>query len=94
MLRARKILSYVAERIEPAPAEGSEPAESAMRVEEYLELYCQNQLIPPKMTLATIRAHVWRGGGDILLYYKANGKKEILHAPAAVEEVEEEEGDP
>jgi WD repeat-containing protein 48 len=31
------------------------------------------------MTLATIRAHIWRGGGDVLLYYKANGKKEIKH---------------
>jgi WD repeat-containing protein 48 len=29
------------------------------------------------MTLATIRTHVWRGGGDVLLYYKANGRKEI-----------------
>jgi WD repeat-containing protein 48 len=30
------------------------------------------------MTLASIRAHVWRGGGDVLLYYKANGRKEII----------------
>lgn len=29
------------------------------------------------MTLASLRAHVWRGGGDVLLYYKANGRKEI-----------------
>jgi WD repeat-containing protein 48 len=35
------------------------------------------------MTLASIRAHVWRGGGDVVLYYKANGKKEIKHAPSA-----------
>ena len=33
------------------------------------------------MTLATIRSHLWRGGSDIILYYKANGKKKILHAP-------------
>lgn len=33
------------------------------------------------MTLATIRSHLWRGGGDVVLYYKANGKKAILHAP-------------
>jgi WD repeat-containing protein 48 len=33
------------------------------------------------MTLASIRAHVWRGGGDVLLHYKANGRKEIKHAP-------------
>jgi len=75
MLRARKILGYVAERIEPA----QDPA-TAMPPEEYLELYCNNQLIPPKMTLATIRTHIWRGGGDVLLHYKANGKKKILHS--------------
>lgn len=39
------------------------------------------QPVPPTMTLATIRTHLWRGGGDIALFYKANGRKEILHAP-------------
>lgn len=29
------------------------------------------------MTLATIRTHLWRTSGDMILYYKANGKKEI-----------------
>ena len=29
------------------------------------------------MTLATIRTHIWRSSGDIILFYKANGKKEI-----------------
>lgn len=29
------------------------------------------------MTLATVRAHVWRGGGDVMLHYKANGRREI-----------------
>ena len=35
------------------------------------------------MTLASIRAHVWRGGGDVLLQYKANGRKEIKSTPYA-----------
>jgi WD repeat-containing protein 48 len=35
------------------------------------------------MTLATIRTHVWRGGGDVLLFYKANGRKQIDNAPHA-----------
>lgn len=98
MLRARKILAYVAERIEPASSAPStadsssssssskSTSESSLRPEDYLELYCNNQLIPPKMTLATIRAHVWRGGGDVLLYYKANGRKRILQAPGGGEE--------
>jgi WD repeat-containing protein 48 len=41
------------------------------------------------MTLATVRSSMWRGGGDVLLYYKANGRKEIKHvsasAPAALD---------
>jgi WD repeat-containing protein 48 len=82
MLRARKILAYVAERIEPAPMPGKEDP-NALKPEEYLELYCNGQLVPPTMTLATIRAHVWRGGGDVLLYYRANGKKQIRHVPQA-----------
>ncbi|OCL14563.1 WD repeat protein-like protein [Glonium stellatum] len=81
VLRARKILSYVAERIEPAP---ENPDPDALKPEEYLELYCQNQLISPTMTLASIRAHVWRGGGDVILFYKSNGRKEIQHAPRAL----------
>ncbi|KAI6912695.1 WD40 repeat-like protein [Hortaea werneckii] len=85
MLRAKKILAYVAERIEPAPPaapSGDEEAdaEAALKPEEYLELWCQNQIIPPTMTLASIRSQIWRGGGDILLYYKANGKKDIMGA--------------
>lgn len=48
MLRARKILGYVAERIEPAlTKEEQEQAESdgtALRPHEYLELYCNGQV--------------------------------------------------
>ncbi|KAF2761584.1 WD40 repeat-like protein [Pseudovirgaria hyperparasitica] len=80
MLRARKILAYVAERIEPAE---ENPPEDALKPEDYLELYCNDKLVPMTMTLATMRTHVWRGGGDVLLYYKANGRKEIQHAPTA-----------
>lgn len=41
---------------------------------------CMYQVVPPTMTLATIRSHLWRGGGDIVLYYKGNGKREIKSA--------------
>jgi WD repeat-containing protein 48 len=37
------------------------------------------------MTLATLRTHVWRGGNDIILHYKANGRKEIPMPPPAEE---------
>ena len=46
MLRAKKILGYVAERIEPAPVKGSEDekAREELRPEGYLELWCQGQV--------------------------------------------------
>lgn len=34
------------------------------------------------MTLATLRAYIWKGGNDVVLHYKGNGKKELpLAAP-------------
>ncbi|KAG6013658.1 hypothetical protein E4U43_007172, partial [Claviceps pusilla] len=74
MLRVRKILAYVAERIEDEPEEAGS---DELAPEEYLELYCNDQLLDPLMTLATIRTHVWKSGNDVVLYYKANGRKEI-----------------
>ena len=43
MLRARKILAYIAERIEPTPTK-EELEQGVMKPEEYLEIYCQNQV--------------------------------------------------
>ncbi|KAJ5945837.1 hypothetical protein N7454_002676 [Penicillium verhagenii] len=80
MLRAKKVLAYVAERIDPSNPD--DPEDSVMPAEEYLELYCQKTLCPPNMTLATIRSCLWRTSGDMILYYKANGKKEIRSPPS------------
>jgi WD repeat-containing protein 48 len=50
------------------------------------------QLLNPLMSLATLRTHVWKGGNDIVLHYKANGRKEIkpfiVPEPAAPAEPE------
>ncbi|EAQ86764.1 hypothetical protein CHGG_08017 [Chaetomium globosum CBS 148.51] len=92
MLRVKKILAYVAERIDPVP-EGEEPAPDALKPEEYLELYCNDQLLPLKMTLATLRTHAWRGGNDIVLHYKANGRKEIPMPPPVEVEVATDESE-
>ena len=75
MLRAKKVLAYVAERIE-TPSEQPDP--EIIKPEDYLELYCQDQLVPHNTTLATLRAHVWKTGGDVILYYKSNGKRPEL----------------
>ncbi|KAL8853259.1 MAG: hypothetical protein Q9221_001870 [Calogaya cf. arnoldii] len=75
MLRAKKICAYVTERIEPQP---ERPDPHALKPEDYLELYCQDKLVPPNTTLATLRAYIWKTGGDVLLYYKSNGQKPEL----------------
>jgi WD repeat-containing protein 48 len=91
MLRVKKILAYVAERIEVA---SENPELDALRPEDYLELYCYDQVsaypnlrnisdrakkLPITMSLATLRAHVWKGGADVMLYYKSNGLKPIRY---------------
>lgn len=54
MLRARKILGYVAERIEPAPTKEEQEEAAAdgtsLRPHEYLELYCNGQVHLPHHT--------------------------------------------
>ncbi|KKF92263.1 UBP9-binding protein bun107 [Ceratocystis platani] len=116
MLRVRKILGYVADKIDPIPQpkikptrirqEGMEQApgsggsqnqqgedaldeeeeeenegEARPNPEEYLELYCNDQLLPVSMSLATLRAHVWKSGSDVMLYYKSNGRRTIPPPP-------------
>ena len=44
MLRAKKVLAYVAERIDPADPD--DPDANPFKPEEYLELYCQNTVSP------------------------------------------------
>lgn len=41
------------------------------------------------MTLATLRAYIWKGGNDVVLYYKANGRKDIPLSPP-----EQQQGQP
>jgi WD repeat-containing protein 48 len=38
------------------------------------------------MSLATLRAHVWKGGADVMLYYKSNGRKPIRYEKATPED--------
>ncbi len=61
MLRARKILGYVAERIEPAPTkEEIEKAEAnggLLKPEDYLELYCNGQVREDPQISLTIGCH-------------------------------------
>ncbi|RAL67183.1 hypothetical protein DID88_007960 [Monilinia fructigena] len=89
MLRVKKILAYVAERIEPA---SEQPDPEELKPEDYLDLYCYEQKLPITMSLATLRAHVWKGGADVMLYYKSNGKRNIKYEKAVGESGERGQG--
>ena len=80
MLRSKKILGYVSERIEAPPDPDNPRLGDDLKAEEYMDLICQGQVVPPNMTLATLRVHMWRTGGDVVLHYKENGKKEFRRA--------------
>ncbi|KAH6574117.1 hypothetical protein BASA62_002601 [Batrachochytrium salamandrivorans] len=73
MLRVKKVMGYVSEKlgieIEPVWQDTLNQgtlSESAIR----LDIYCNDKVIPPRTSLATIKHHVWKLGGDIPLMYK------------------------
>ncbi|CAJ0761060.1 15318_t:CDS:2, partial [Entrophospora sp. SA101] len=41
----------------------------SLKPETWLELLCQDQVLPPTMTLATIKTHVWKLPGDLTMTY-------------------------
>lgn len=82
-----------AKHVEPDLEQEREPEQGEdLKAEEYLELYCQGQKVDPNTTLATLRVHVWRTGGDVVLFYKSNGRKKLrVPHPATVPSREESE---
>ncbi|KAF9192874.1 hypothetical protein BGZ51_004637 [Haplosporangium sp. Z 767] len=44
--------------------------QESLRPENWLEILCNDQVLTPTMTLATIRAHYWKTGSDVVLTYR------------------------
>ncbi|KAG0055558.1 hypothetical protein BGZ83_008169 [Gryganskiella cystojenkinii] len=44
--------------------------EYRLRPENWLEILCNDQVLSPTMTLATIRTHHWKSGSDVVLTYR------------------------
>lgn len=107
MLRAKKIVSYVGERLPPdalpagatkgiAPGTGEGEAGTVVWVgkpEDWLELICQGQIIQPQQTLTTLRSHVWKSGGDVSLFYRRKDWKEVKERVQSESGNEREEDD-
>ncbi|CAO3698779.1 unnamed protein product [Rhizopus stolonifer] len=64
MLRVRKLLQYIAEKLK-------------IEDESSLELLCGDTILTPTMTLAAIRQHILKTGGDIPLCYRLKDENTI-----------------
>ncbi|CAG8550507.1 8358_t:CDS:2 [Rhizophagus irregularis] len=51
-----------------------EERNNAMKPELWLELICQDQVLSPTMTLATIKSHIWKFSGDLTMTYRMRVK--------------------
>lgn len=76
MLIVRKVMEHVYEKIlYPPPLESADdavrlPPPLPPRIEEKVELYCNDQKLDPEMDLRTVKHFIWKQGGDLVLLYK------------------------
>ncbi|KAF9583033.1 hypothetical protein BGW38_010379 [Lunasporangiospora selenospora] len=62
----------------------------SLRPESWLEILCNDQVMSPTMTLATIRAHYWKTGSDVVLTYRYRLKsqaRQYLQQPMQPQQV-------
>lgn len=67
VLRAHKIATFIVERFDEKLPESEAPDFKAYK---FIELVCLDQIIPFDMTLATIKARIWKKSGDVVLNYR------------------------
>ncbi|KAI5807257.1 hypothetical protein DFH27DRAFT_590196 [Peziza echinospora] len=107
MLRARRIMAYISERlpiehypegaiVPPAagvPTDGAPPkhVEPSLKPEDWLELLCHEQLVPMNMTLATLKGHVWKNAGDVMIYFRRKDWREVSERQKEPENATEHE---
>lgn len=66
MLRIRKVLPYIFERLNLEEFDDL----NVDNVEDWLELVCVDEVLDNDLTLATLRSFVWKRGGDVKLLYR------------------------
>ncbi|KAI8086121.1 WD40-repeat-containing domain protein [Halteromyces radiatus] len=68
VLRIRKLLQYVAEKIELDP----------LPEVDDLELLCGDTVLTPTMTLASVKQHILKSSGDVILAYRYKNEASSL----------------
>lgn len=70
MLRVSKVLEFTAERFTDPTIEML----NHVPVEEWLEVTCRDKILPLHMTLATVKARIWKSNSDVELCYRRKTK--------------------
>jgi len=65
MLRIKKLLAYVVEKLDPAAA-----TMPNRKPEQWLEMVCGTAVLDPHSTLAYAQHQIWKSGGDLQLQYR------------------------
>lgn len=74
LIRVHKIMGYILEKFEKKTDE----MKRDQKVQEWLELSCNGEVLPTNMTLITIKTRVWRNLGDVVLKYRRkSGTKKV-----------------
>lgn len=77
MIRVKKIMFYILEKFQYRTPEMKKmypyaniKFENSIKVEEWLEILCNNEILPSDMTLLTVKTKIWKSSGDIVLKYR------------------------
>jgi len=70
ILRARKVLSYAVSKLGLQDPPPNMLRDGLPNTVDYLELLCQDQIVPPEMNLMSIRKFLAKSTDDLTLHYR------------------------
>eukprot|EP00897_Mesotaenium_endlicherianum_P003029 jgi/Mesen1/2754/ME000017S02121 len=68
ILRIHKVASYVTERLSSPDASPSDPPQAGAGGS--IEIICNDEVLSPDMSLATVKAYIWKKSDDLALSYR------------------------
>ncbi|KAI8906949.1 WD40-repeat-containing domain protein [Gorgonomyces haynaldii] len=68
MLRMKKVLMFIGEKLNVTIDPYSWTLEG--KPTKYVQILCNDKVMSPRTTLATVKHYYWKSGGDIILHYR------------------------
>lgn len=69
MLRIRKVIQYLADKTAITLDSLCVASPGALKAGIFVELYCNDKLLNPRQTLATVKYIICKGGSPDLVFY-------------------------